>query len=526
MSQFCGYTLEIELNDAKGTKVKGTIGNIQDKDLLLSEAQYLQGPDSNSNHRDLLIKEGTIKDLKVVGIPPRKKKDKKKSKQEKDKDKYSETKALKKESTLASGKADCKGERVQSTQDPDNHYNYHSNEIDWQNENPGTLKNMEVFDFASNLQKFDKKSVFEELSRLDKTDPRNRLVGQNKLPQKTNYENTEMVLQSSQKDTWENINSANDYTQSALGNQANEKIKEQETNLTKGGVQQTNQLSSVIKSNVKIYSLEKDLIPTCSPIQLAEIIQLCSKMLGVSNEAMIYDAGRSLAELIVKEIIGEFRLSNLNHNAPPLVLVLAGNNVSGARVLTAGKQLSNHGIRVLAYVLHDSEESEDEMLDIVKSSLNILTSTDGKIVKSIPELNHVLEQVDSPLELIIDGLQGYDTNLCDLIEPELSRSKNIVEWCNNSKAPVLSLDVPSGLEASSGTADFETYIASNYLVSVGIPLSSVLSLYRFGYFEKQDLKHFLIDSGIPRKVFTLKSNLRKFDRYWFTKSWYAILNVE
>ncbi|KAG7883707.1 hypothetical protein KL938_002292 [Ogataea parapolymorpha] len=517
MSQFCGYSLQIELNDPLATVLNGTITDIQDKDLVLSNVTYSNGAEHRD--KDMLIKGSDIKDLKVLALPPKKKKEKKKNKH----DKENEIGGTRSGTPTATGKPKNKKEKPKVSQDPDLPYNYRSNEIDWQHENPGRLKEMEVFDFASNLQKFDKQSVFKELSKLDKVDPANRLVGHNRTNEKVNYDNTEMVLDKKQKDEWDNIISTSAHRNPISGSQENE-------SRTYSGnseiVHQRKSVTPVLGSSIKLFSKDREPIPTCSPIQLADVLQLSADNFGLTDRELTSDTGKSLAELIIKEITGDFRLSKMNHNPPPLMLILAGNNITGARALCAGRQLFNHGIRVLIYVLHDFEHSEDEILPLVKENLEILTNIGGKRINDTRELNSVLEKLDSPLELIIDGLQGYDTNLSDLLEPELDRSKQIVDWCNKCGVSILSLDIPSGLDASSGTADFDSYILCNYLVSVGIPLSSILSLYRFGYFTKEELKHFLVDCGIPKRVFTLKSNLRKLDRYWFTTDWYTSLEVK
>ncbi|KAG7700416.1 hypothetical protein KL930_001104 [Ogataea haglerorum] len=517
MSQFCGYTLQIELNDSSSTVLNGTITDIQNKDLVLSSVTYANGVEHKD--KDMLIKGSDIKDLKVLALPPRKKKEKKKNKQ----DKENENGVTRSGTPTATGKLKNKKEKPKASQDPNLPYNYRSNEIDWQHENPGRLKEMEVFDFASNLQKFDKQSVFRELSKLDKVDPTNRLVGHNRTNEKVNYDNTEMVLDNKEKDEWDHIisNSAREHKISG-----SQEIESRTYSGNSEIVHQRKSATPVLGSSIKLFSKDREPVPTCSPIQLADVLQLSSDNFGLTDRQLTSDTGKSLAELIIKEITGDFRLSKMNHNSPPLMLILAGNNITGARALSAGRQLFNHGIRILVYVLHDFEHSEDEILPLVKENLDILTNIGGKLVSDTRELNSVLEKLDSPLELIIDGLQGYDTNLSDLLEPEVDRSKEIVEWCNKCNVSILSLDIPSGLDASSGTADFDSHIFCNYLVSVGIPLSSILSLYRFGYFTREELKHFVVDCGIPKKVFTLKSNLRKLDRYWFTTDWYASLEVE
>ena len=54
--------------------------------------------------------------------------------------------------------------------------------------------------------------------------------------------------------------------------------------------------------------------------------------------------------------LGAKRLDKKNHNAAPLVVVLSGNNRTGAYALGAGRWLSLRGIRVLSVVSAGEEE--------------------------------------------------------------------------------------------------------------------------------------------------------------------------
>ncbi|ODV84460.1 hypothetical protein CANARDRAFT_200868 [[Candida] arabinofermentans NRRL YB-2248] len=509
MSQFCGYTLQLELNDDKHTKLKGIISKIVDRSLIMSNAEYLDG--SNIKEKELTIDADGIKDLMVIELPPKKKKDKK-NKKEKEK--------TEKQSTPQIDSIPQGYDQFKIAQDPNQPYNYHSNAIDWQAEKAEKVKHLEEFDFESNLQKFDKASVFKELSEGDKIDPYNRLVGHNKLDEKTKYGNKEMVIQK-KTDDWDNIDSKVASKSTAATPVS---IEERSFSDNSATVLQRRNTIPVINNAVQLLDAGQP-VATCSPLQLVEIENITTDKFAISQQILIENAGRGLAELIVKEIIGDFRVSNLNHNAPPLILLLAGNNRSGARVLAAGRHLFNHGIRVVTYLLHDFENSEDELLPAVSENLNILNKVGGKTVTVLSDLEELLSKINSPLEFILDGLQGFDSNLNDLIEPEVSNAKEIVTWCNNSNLPIMSVDVPSGLDASSGSADFESYLFSKYVVSVGLPLNSILNLYKFGYFNKHELTHFLVDCGIPQKVFSSKSSLRKFDKQWFTGKWNISLEI-
>jgi hypothetical protein len=90
-------------------------------------------------------------------------------------------------------------------------------------------------------------------------------------------------------------------------------------------------------------------------------MQVCP--LGVKVDVL----GRGIAEAVLTSL-GNKRLDRKNHNPAPLVIVLAGNNRTGAYSLCAGRWLSLRKIRVLA-VLCAPEEEELEVPPLPPSTI-------------------------------------------------------------------------------------------------------------------------------------------------------------
>ena len=76
---------------------------------------------------------------------------------------------------------------------------------------------------------------------------------------------------------------------------------------------------------------------------------------GMSHVFRRLMIGRGIAEVVLTSL-GSKRLDRKNHNPVPLVVVLAGNNRTGAYSLGAGRWLSLRGIRVLGVVCGGEEE--------------------------------------------------------------------------------------------------------------------------------------------------------------------------
>ena len=64
---------------------------------------------------------------------------------------------------------------------------------------------------------------------------------------------------------------------------------------------------------------------------------------------------------------------------------------------------------------------------------------------------------------------------------------------------------------------------------MGLPISGLLYAYRNGVLTYDDdeaqVVHYLIDVGVPNKVYQSKGNLRKFDKFWYNAEFSSRLEV-
>jgi enhancer of mRNA-decapping protein 3 len=103
-------------------------------------------------------------------------------------------------------------------------------------------------------------------------------------------------------------------------------------------------------------SSQSDIIPV-SPEQMANAEKAALES-GMGEDALVENAGRGIAEAVFASL-GGGRLDRKNHNPAPLVVVLVGNNRTGAYALCAGRWLSLRGIRVLGVMCSSEEEELD-----------------------------------------------------------------------------------------------------------------------------------------------------------------------
>ena len=109
---------------------------------------------------------------------------------------------------------------------------------------------------------------------------------------------------------------------------------------------------------VKIQTLSGVSCPTVTSLQMQEVERLSALEMGLSDEQMIENGGRGAAMMCLQALGGSRRIQPNNHNEAPIVVILVGNNRTGAYALCAGRHLSNHGCVVLAFVAGSNHEGQ------------------------------------------------------------------------------------------------------------------------------------------------------------------------
>lgn len=491
MTEFTNYTVDLFLKD--GSVSSGRISSVDESKIVLNDVTNSNSPASKFSIVEFL--NNHVADLKVKKLPPdliksMKSKNKKDNKKEQ---KPSKTK-VQKEEPIAGAQPSGASAAV-------------SND----------------FDFAANLAMFDKKSVFEDFQKKDTVKPEFRLVGHNKVNQaRKDYEkfgNDEMILQG-KTDNWD-----------MLGSQEHKEAV-RNASVTRRSTPVPDATAGSMNKNYNLVNFStKNVVPVCSPIQLSDIERLAQESFSHTPALMAEVFATNLSLYICQKLLGgAARLNPSNHNLPPLVLLLIGGERCSTRAYAVGRHLANHGVRVLAYCV--SLELTDESYLAQKA---LFQQAGGKIISTtVADLLNILNnQLDTPVELIIDALQGYDAHLEDIFyeTKEQDLVRELLQWCNEprQRSKIMSLDIPSGIDGGSGTvSDNSLLIHSRYCVSMGVPVAGILHAYRYDILsieEEDRIKHLLIDIGIPNKVYQKKSNLRKFDKLWYGAEHIVELNL-
>lgn len=166
-------------------------------------------------------------------------------------------------------------------------------------------------------------------------------------------------------------------------------------------------------------------VPAVSADQMREIDRIAIEETGPNLFQMMENAGRNLA-LQALDLLGD-RWRDAR------VAVLAGSGGNGGGAICAARHLANRDVDV-ALTLSEP----DRLTGVPASQRTIFRSTRGREIDALALGDH------RP-DLIIDGLIGYG-----LRAAPRGRAAELITWANTTGARILALDVPSGLDATTG----------------------------------------------------------------------------
>jgi enhancer of mRNA-decapping protein 3 len=198
--------------------------------------------------------------------------------------------------------------------------------------------------------------------------------------------------------------------------------------------------------------------------------------LGLSEDMMTENAGRGIAEVALSALsTGGHGLTHGKSSTISSIVVFAGNNKSGLRAVAAARHLRNHGLNVVVCVL--GLERETELLVGLRRQLKAFRSFSGKVVTKVELLDYA-KNLNAPIELFIDGLLGLTISFEELRTGDQAATYELIEFANRSKAPVLAIDIPTGIDPTTGKVSIidgrQLYIHARYVVAMGAPKKGLL----------------------------------------------------
>jgi NAD(P)H-hydrate epimerase len=209
--------------------------------------------------------------------------------------------------------------------------------------------------------------------------------------------------------------------------------------------------------------------------QMRRVDELAVGRYGIALEEMMELAGSSLARL-TSDLLGGLAGRQV------AVLVGKGNNGGGGAV--AARHIANRGADLIALVA-----VREELGATVSARLATLEAMGVELLYFEKGLD--IHSSLSGSDLVIDSLIGY--SLDGNPRPPVSA---VIEVANESGTNILSLDIPSGLDATIGKA-YEPCIVARDTLTLALPKTGLMGEGAGRYAGNL----YLADIGVPRELY-------------------------
>jgi NAD(P)H-hydrate epimerase len=208
-------------------------------------------------------------------------------------------------------------------------------------------------------------------------------------------------------------------------------------------------------------------VPAVTTEQMRDVDRIAVEETGPNLFQMMENAGRSLAIQAI-DMIGD-------NWKQPRILILAGTGGNGGGGICAARHLTNRGANV-GLVL----TNEKKLNSAAAWQAHIYAAAGGRFIDPADLAG------ENP-NLIIDTVIGYS-----LKGAPGGIAKDLIGWCNSQAVPVLSLDIPSGIDSTT---------AETPGIYVNATRTMTLALPKIGLINPAAGEIMLADIGIPATTF-------------------------
>jgi NAD(P)H-hydrate epimerase len=187
-------------------------------------------------------------------------------------------------------------------------------------------------------------------------------------------------------------------------------------------------------------------VPYVTTEQMIEVDRAMMEDAHIELMQMMENAGRNLAHLARERFLdGDPRGKT--------VAVLAGTGGNGGGALVCARRLHTWGAQVQVVLTHPATD----FTTVPAHQLDILRRMEVPVAQA-----EAIAQVQTPA-LIVDGLIGYR-----LKGAPRGAVADLIRWANVASAPILALDTPSGVDATTG-AVFDPAIKAAATMTLALP---------------------------------------------------------
>ena len=215
-------------------------------------------------------------------------------------------------------------------------------------------------------------------------------------------------------------------------------------------------------------------IPHITADQMREVDRAMIEDYGIQLLQMMENAGRNLARLAMNKFLAK-------KPSAKRAAVFAGSGGNGGGAIAAARRLHNFGCDVEVF----TSKAGTQFTGVPETQLKIVR----KLGVRVRKFNR--GKFTEDFDLIIDGIIGNS-----LIGAPSGTAAQMITAANTSAAPVLSLDIPSGIDSTTGEVH-EPAIIADATMTLALPKTGFTNETA----RKFSGKLYLADISVPPELF-------------------------
>lgn len=211
--------------------------------------------------------------------------------------------------------------------------------------------------------------------------------------------------------------------------------------------------------------------------EMRELERRAADEAGLPTLVLMEHAGRAVAQVTWKL---------LRERGGNRVVVVCGKGNNGGDGLCAARHLANAGLSVRVYLLARDQDLEGD----AATNLRALRAGGVEVDNVVGAVDTALRAVGVGADVIVDAIFGTGFR-----GSPMGLAARAIEAINDSRLPVVAVDVPSGLDADTGRVEGPC-VRAQVTVTMGLPKVGVL-LYPGAAYCGQVV---VADLGLPRRL--------------------------
>lgn len=227
-------------------------------------------------------------------------------------------------------------------------------------------------------------------------------------------------------------------------------------------------------------------VPTITKDQMIEVDRVMVEDLGITLVQMMENAGRNLARFTMDTYISTGRASE--------VVVLAGSGGNGGGGLVAARRLSGWDVPVSVHLSRPADQYQGVIGHQLQALVNVGVTVE---IAGQPGSQAGRSSV------VLDCLVGYS-----LSGAPRGRVADLIRWTSTSGARVVSLDVPSGIESTTGEVMVPA-VGADVTLTLALPKSGLVSSQSIGKVGQLSVA----DIGVPAALYRTSFGLEVGDLF-------------